>query len=68
MITIQVVLNSDRCHVCLNGVPVKTFLFSNFLSNYLAEANAKSFAYNKAIELQNEDFKIEILPDSKEFN
>lgn len=33
MNTIQIVTNSDRCHVSVNSRPVATFLYSNYSNN-----------------------------------
>ena len=33
MSKIQIVKNSDRCHVCTDGVPQATFLFSSYSPN-----------------------------------
>jgi len=30
MKTIQIVKNSDRCHVSVNSIPHKTFIYSNY--------------------------------------
>lgn len=30
MITIKIVINSDRCHCSVDNVPIATFLYSNY--------------------------------------
>lgn len=47
MTTIQIVKNSDRCHVSIDGTPARTFLFSDYQEN--KEVNKEGHAIHDAM-------------------
>lgn len=62
---IQVVENSDRFHVCENGIPEATFMANLYISREVANLSANSYALKLAIERQQDDFEVKLLPQEK---
>ena len=63
--TIQVIINDDRFHVSVNGVPISTHLFGNGISQEFAFMQANSQAYIQVQRMVIENRKFVILPTSK---
>lgn len=66
-LTIQIVENSDRFHVSVNGKPIYTFLFlpKNKVNKAQKQIEAESAAYSYVVANQSATTKFKFLPQAK---